>query len=76
MLIKLELFVEKSRFSTADEGESRFVHNWLTLVIDQKGGIHIVRPSDADRKAIEKLTHSDQYELDKRFNALARRQAE
>jgi hypothetical protein len=72
MLIKLELFIEKSRFGE-DEEDSKFIHSWVTAVIDQDGSVRLIRPTDADRKIVESLYHGDKYSLSKRFNALAKR---
>jgi hypothetical protein len=73
MLIKLELFIEKNRYGGDDESESRFVHTWVTAVIDQNGKVKLIKPTDADRKVVEGLPDHDRFELSKRYNALAKR---
>lgn len=72
MLIKLELFIEKNRYGGDDEGESRFVHTWVTAVIDQNGNVKVVKPTEADRKVVEILPDQDRFELSKRYNALSK----
>jgi hypothetical protein len=72
MLIKLEFFIERSRFP-ADEEESKFIHSWVTAVIDQKGNVRFIKPTDADRRIVESLYEGDKYSLSKRFNVLAKR---
>jgi hypothetical protein len=76
MLIKLELFIEKSRFSTEDGSGSKFVFSWLTAIIDKNGDVKIVRPTDADRRAIGMLPEHDQGDLNARFSALAKARAQ
>jgi hypothetical protein len=75
MLIKLDLFIEKDRYSTDEGSESRFVFSWITAIIDQNGKVKFVKPTDADRDAIEGLPDHDRYELNKRCNALVKAQA-
>lgn len=70
MLIKLELFIEGSGFSE-DEEKSKFVHSWVTAVIDQEGHVRLIKPTDADRTIVAGLDHENRYSLNKRFNALA-----
>ncbi|BAM89476.1 AAA ATPase [Bradyrhizobium oligotrophicum S58] len=72
MLIKLELFIERSRYSE-DEGESKFVHSWVTAIIDQKGMVTLIKPTDSDREIVDSLPHEAKYSLSKRFAALAKR---
>jgi hypothetical protein len=71
MLIKLELFIERNRYSD-DEGESKFVHSWVTAIVDQEGTVKLIKPKDADRTIVENLPHEAKYSLSKRFAALAK----
>ncbi|MCK1489731.1 hypothetical protein IVB14_04670 [Bradyrhizobium sp. 180] len=73
MLIKLELFIERNRYSE-DEGESKFVHSWVTAIIDQEGAVRLIKPTDDDRKLVESLPHEAKYSLSKRFAALESKQ--
>lgn len=74
MLIKLELFIEKNRYGSDEESESKFVYSWMTVVIDRDGNVKLVQPSDADRKIVEGLPEQARYEFKTRFNALTRSQ--
>jgi hypothetical protein len=73
MLIKLELFIERSRFSE-DEEESKFVRSWITAIIDKGGNVKLLKPTDADRQIVEDLPHEEKYSLSKRFIALVKAQ--
>lgn len=75
MLIRLELYIEKSRFSMEEESGSNFAFSWLTAIIDKNGNVNLVRPTDADRKIIEGLPDHDRYNLDLRFCALEKARA-
>jgi len=74
MLVKLELFIERNRFDPDGE-DSKFVHGWVTAIIDQKGKVRVVEPTAADRKAISALSEYDVHSFNKRFNALAKHQS-
>jgi hypothetical protein len=71
MLIKLELFIEQSRFSE-DEEESKFVHSWVTAIIDRGGNVTLLKPTEADRKIVANLPHEERYSFSARFAGLAR----
>ncbi|MGA9601355.1 MAG: hypothetical protein WBS22_14095 [Methylocystis sp.] len=71
MLIKLQLFIEKSRFNTEKGSESKFVFTWLTAIIDKDGNVKVVKPTDADRKPIDALPERDRSEFEKRIKKLA-----
>lgn len=71
MLIKLELFIERSR-SSDDEDKSGFVYSWVTAIIDQMGNVRLVEPSEADRKIVAGLSHEDKYSLNRRYAALTK----
>ena len=71
MLVKLELFIERNRFSD-DEDKSGFVYSWVTAIIDQTGNVRLVEPSDADREIVAGLSHEDKYSFNRRFAALTK----
>jgi hypothetical protein len=73
MLVKLELFIERNRFDLDGE-DSKFVHGWVSAVIDEKGRVRVVEPTAADRKAISVLSEYDVHSFNKRFEALAKAQ--